>query len=119
MEVVDLTSNDVPVKWSLEVVGQPMPMSRPRANLKRGTFFNPSTKKLMALRKIVQASGLSEPIFQAGVTVCVEMKFCMRRPNNDFKNNARGFGRLKTVTPFAQSQQPDVDNQAIVGSKRF
>ncbi len=113
-EVVDLTVEDSP-SIRIELAGPPCPLPRARSSSRSKMFYNPATKPLKTFRKAVAEAvpqttlGLMYP---QGELVVVTVICYLRRPNKDFRNEDRGWGRLKSSLPFARPTVPDIDNLA-------
>ena len=108
-EVVDLTGDD---HVSFEILGNPPP--QPRMRRGRYGLYNPGNKQTAAFRNQVKAlvpATVHGPVFAAGVSLTVVLKFYRRRPNKDFQGNNR-LGMLKALIPFFRPVVPDIDNLA-------
>ena len=115
-EVVDLTGDDNPI-YRFELEGEPHSLPRARTSWKsKQKHYNPATKELKVFKDVVKAAipqtALLGYVFPIGVPVSMTLICYMKRPNYDFTNNQRGFGRLKSMVQWARPQVPDIDNLA-------
>ena len=113
--VVDLTRDDNQTH-RIELAGEPQSLPRARTSWKsKQRYYNPVTKNLTAFKNTVK---LAIPqtamgyLYPTGVAVSITLIFYLKRPNYDFTNNQRGFGRLKTMLPWTRPPVPDIDNLA-------
>ena len=128
-EVINLldSSSDDEVVWdaeadaiNFEIHRNPIPQPGPR-------FFRGGIADLKKRERLQYQADLREQMYDDGdddgdgpvifgidVPVCVSLHFYLKRPNNDFKNNTRGIGRLKALAAscFCPPIGPDIDNLA-------
>jgi Holliday junction resolvase RusA-like endonuclease len=114
--LVDLTVEQNYPKHVIEVSGIPQALPRARTSWKSyNKHYNPACKKLSAFKEVVKAAipDVSHGyVYARGVCVSITIICYMKRPNSDFTNNDRGFGRLKCILPTARANAPDIDNLA-------
>ena len=114
-EVIDLSS-DQPEKCTFYLPGNPVPLPRSRFNRSKSRCpYNPANKKKKECQRLIkeQVSSCSKgPLFPSNIPVTLNVYFCIRRPNEDFKGQNRERSELKGQRRnlFAPVRKPDLDN---------
>jgi len=110
--------------WNTFIIaGQPKSLARPNISSRRSPvrLFDPNKRSKALFKKKLDEQVLGQknntpppqPLYPGGIPVCVEIIFCLRRPNGHFINNGKGgraLDRLKATAHFLWPTTPDVDN---------
>jgi len=95
--------------FKTEIKGQPVPLPRPRKG--NGGFYNPSSKQLTTMKKVLLAGleSTTAPVFDKSVPLSVTVQFYMKRSIKHFRGEKRS-GEIRTGMPIAKIDKPDIDN---------
>lgn len=119
VDIIDSSSDDdsssvevvlppAPELLEFNIPGQPVGMPRPRVH--NGGVYQPHLKDLQRAQALIRDLNLQR--FPPEVPLCLEVKFYIKRPLNDFVGNRRDQSTLKTnrVNNRHLPMSPDIDN---------